>query len=130
MNDEILNNLKISLSDLQEKIQDIIYTSNYYFGLTEPFKPYNSYWKYNKEKDKYRKIKAPHVVRLRYCLKPIAKVLKNAFEKPVYCMSCWKGTNNILNASIHAGKRFTITLDIANYFPSTKSIYVENFWKS
>lgn len=125
MKNAILKALKISISELNQEIQDIIYTSNYYFGLNEPCKPY---LKYNKEKKKYRKIEPSNEVRCKYCQKPIAQILQQAFERPAYCMSGWKGTNNILNASVHAGKRFTITADIEHYFPNSKTEYVECFW--
>lgn len=127
MENEILNVLKVNISELRREILGIIYTSDYLFGLNKPFNPY---WKYNKEKNKFRKIEPPDEIRCKYIQKPLAQILQKAFARPVYCMSGWSGTNNVINAYIHAGKKFTITADIKYYFPKTKAEYAEIFWKS
>lgn len=127
MENTILNDLKISLPDFQQEVLKIIYTSDYVFGLKEPF---TSYMQYIKEKDKYRKIEIPNEIRCKYIQKPLAKLLQDSFERPVYCMGVWQGTNNIQNALIHVGKKFTITLDLVQFFSKTQSKYVKSFWQT
>lgn len=112
--------------ELKNQIQVIIHKPEYAVAIKEP---YDVRFEYNKEKKKVRKIEEPNDV-LKFLQKNIAAILQKYIERPVYCTSGWKGTNNILNASIHAGKRFTITLDIAHYFPNSKAKYVEKFWQN
>lgn len=92
--------------------------------------PCNIRYIFNKEKNKLRKLEISNDTLKEKFQKPITLILQKQIERPPYCMSGWKGTNNILNSVIHAGKRFTITLDIVHYFPNSKAEYVEKFWKN
>ncbi len=112
---------------LKTEILEIIYKSEYKKAIKESYK---TKFIFNKEKNKLRKIEKPNDILKKNFQKLLTIALQNNIERPVYCMSAWKGTNNILNASIHAGKKFTITLDLEHYFFHSKTKYVENFWQS
>ena len=112
-------------NELKNELLKIIHKPEYDEAIKEP---YNIRHIFNKDKNKLRKIEMPNDV-LKNLQKEITSVLQKYIDRPAYCMSGWKGTNNILNASVHAGKKFTITLDIAHYFPNSKAKYVEKFWQ-
>lgn len=113
-------------NNLMTEIQKIIQNPEYEKAIKET---YEIKHKFNKDKNKLRKLEIPNDTLKEKFQRPITLALQTNIERPPYCMSAWKGTNNILNAFIHAGKRFTITADIESYFPNSKAIYVEAFWK-
>lgn len=114
-------------STLIAEMQKIIYAPEYEEAIK---KPYDIWYKFDKEKGTTRKIEIPNELLKTKFQKQINCILQNSFERPIYCMSGWKGTNNIQNALTHAGKRFTVTADISHYFPNTKEEYIEQFWQN
>lgn len=116
-----------NINQLNTEILKIINQPEYAEAIREPCK---IRYLFNKDKNKLRKLEISNDTLKEKFQKPITLTLQKQIERPPYCMSGWKGTNNILNASVHAGKRFTVTLDIADYFPNSKAKFVENFWKN
>lgn len=91
----------------------------------------NSFYNlYNKKiKGKFRLIEEP-CDELKKLQQTIAFELQSCNPCPIYCYSCYKGRNNILNAKAHAGQREVITMDISHYFPNTKEKFVRKYFEN
>ena len=87
---------------------------------------YQCYKKIKNEKS--RLIKAP-------CdkLKDIQRIINDCLQEldcPEYVMYAWKGRNALLNAKTHIGQFSYLTMDIAHYYPNTKTKYVREFFEN
>ena len=64
-------------------------------------------------------------------LKDIQRIINDCLQEldcPEYVMYAWKGRNALLNAKTHIGQFSYLTMDIAHYYPNTKTKYVREFF--
>ncbi|MCO5113285.1 MAG: reverse transcriptase family protein [Bdellovibrionaceae bacterium] len=94
----------------------------------------NSYYKESlkvtKKKDKAGNFKTRKTEVPCPKLKLIHKILKNELNNikmPDYVMAT-KGRGHVLNAQQHIGSKFLLNMDIANFYPSSRSDYVFRFF--
>lgn len=89
-------------------------------------KPYNNYYKIINSKK--RLIEEPNNL-LKRILRKLLECL-SVVELPTYCYGLSKEHGTIENARIHKNMVEILNFDISHYYPNTKSIYVEDFFKN
>ena len=85
------------------------------------------YSTYPKQKNgKTRFINEPNETLLKILRKINFELQK--LDKPLYATSGWVKQSCCNNVILHKDNPFVITMDIANYFPNTRSYYIEKFF--
>lgn len=113
-----LNALSLSLGRSIEELYEVLVNApNFYHLKEEKTKPDGS-------------VRRIYSVAIK--LKSIQKLLNERFLQrvryPQYICGSVKGGDYVHNASIHAGKKTVIKLDISNFFPSVALPLIEDVW--
>ena len=110
----------------KQKLAILLGLPNNYFRKVHQYK-YSEFYEYKPNGGK-RRINNPEE-ELKKIQKKLFKLL-NRIEKPIWVISGVKGKSYVDNAKLHQLSDNICTIDIEQFYDSTKEIYVYNFFKN